>query len=214
MSLRKLVNLRPPVNRHGRFCFMNMISSSVCTAINHLLAREAWARNALARHTGKIAHFDTGVATVCLKVAADGMLQAVGADEAANVTIRMKLADLPLIAQNRERAFSYVQVEGDADFANTISSLSQSMQWEAEEDLSKLIGDIAATRVVAGVKSAVETAKSTQRKLAENVAEYLLEENPMLVRPQTVADFSSDVVKLRDDVERLSKRIEKLMGSR
>lgn len=193
---------------------MNMISSSVRVAINHLLAREAWARNALVRHAGKIARFDTGVLTVCLKAAADGMLQAVATDAAANVTIRMRLADLPLIAQNRERAFSYVQVEGDADFANTISSLSQSLQWEAEEDLSKLIGDIAAVRVVGGMKAAVETAKSTQRKLAENVAEYLLEENPMLVRPQSVADFSSDVVKLRDDVERLNKRIEKLMGSR
>ena len=200
------------MNRHGRFCFTNMISSSVCAAINHLLAREAWARNTLVRHVGKIAHFDTGIATVCLKVAADGMLQAVAADEAANVTIRMKLADLPLIAQNRERAFSYVKVEGDADFANTISNLSQSLQWEAEEDLSKLIGDIAAVRVVTGMQAAVETAKSVQRKLAENVAEYLLEENPMLVRPQAVADFSSDVIKLRDDVERLSKRIEKLMG--
>lgn len=193
---------------------MNMISSSVCAAINHLLAREAWARNALVRHAGKTARFDTGVVIVCLKAAADGMLQTAAADEAANVTIRMKLADLPLIVQNRERAFSYVQIEGDADFANTISSLSQSLQWEAEEDLSRLIGDIAAARVVAGVKAAVETAKSTQRKLAENVAEYLLEENPMLVRPQSVADFSSDVVKLRDDVERLNKRIEKLMGSR
>lgn len=202
------------MDSHGRFCFTNMISSPVCAAINHLLSREAWARNELVRHAGKAAHFDTGVTAIRLKVAADGMLQVAAADEAANVAIRMKLADLPLIMQNRERAFSYVQVEGDADFANTISRLSQSLQWEAEEDLSRLIGDIPATRVVAGVKAALETAKSTQKKLAENVAEYLLEENPMLVRPQAVADFSSEIVKLRDDVERLAKRIEKLQGSR
>ena len=95
-----------------------------------------------------------------------------------------------------------------------MSQLSESLRWEAEEDLGKLIGDVAAVRVVQGVRAAVDTAKTTQRKLAENVAEYFLEENPMLVRPQAVADFSSEVNRLRDDVERLAKRLDKLKGSR
>lgn len=187
-----------------------MISTPVSATINHLLAREAWARNELARHAGKIAYFDGGVTVVRLRVAADGMVQAAPVGDAANVTIRVKMSDLPLIMQNRERAFSYVQIEGDADFANTISHLSQNLRWEAEDDLARLIGDIPATRVVAGVKAAIETAKSTQQKLAENVAEYFLDEKPILVRPQTVADFSDEVSKLRDDVERLAKRLEKL----
>jgi len=33
----------------------------------------------------------------------------------------------------------------------------------------------------------------------------------MLVRPQAVADFTGGVTRLRDDVERLSKRVEKLI---
>jgi ubiquinone biosynthesis protein UbiJ len=107
-----------------------------------------------------------------------------------------------------------VQIEGDADFANTISQLSQSLRWEAEEDLSKLIGDIAAARVVGGARFAIDAARATQRKVAENVVEYLLEENPVLARAQSVADFSSEVTRLRDDVERLSKRIEKLKERR
>ena len=32
----------------------------------------------------------------------------------------------------------------------------------------------------------------------------------MLIRPRQLQDFSADVVRLRDDLERLSKRIEKL----
>lgn len=201
------------MNRHGRFCFVTMISP-ISATINHLLAREPWARERLARHAGKVALFDAGVVSIRLKAAADGMLQAAGADERQNVTIRVKLSDLPLIAQNREHAFSYVQIEGDADFANTISQLSESLRWEAEEDLSKLIGDIAAARVVGGARIALDTVRSTQRKLVENVAEYFLEEKPLLVRQQSIADFSSDVSRLRDDVERLAKRIEKLKESR
>jgi len=188
--------------------------SPVSATINHLLAREPWAREKLARHAGKVALFDTSVMSIRLKVEADGMVRAAGTDEPQNVTIRVKLSDLPLILQHREHAFSYVQIEGDADFANTISQLSESLRWEAEEDLSRLIGDVAAVRVVSGARAAFDAAKSTQKKVAENVAEYFLEENPLLVRPQMVADFSSEVTRLRDDVERLAKRLEKLKESR
>lgn len=201
------------MNRHGRFCFVIMISP-IPAAINHLLAREPWARERLARHADKVALFDAGVLSVRMRATADGMVAAAGSDAQQHVTIRVKLSDLPLIAQNRERAFSYVQIEGDADFANTISQLSETLRWEAEEDLSKFIGDIAAVRVVGGARQAFDAARTAQQKFAENVAEYFLDENPVLMRPQAVADFSSDVTRLRDDVERLAKRIEKLKESR
>jgi ubiquinone biosynthesis protein UbiJ len=190
----------------------SVIPSPFTLAINHLLAREPWARQKLNAHAGKVACFDAGVIAVRLKVGADGMVQSAAPDDSPNVTIHARLTDLPLMAQNPERAFSYVRIEGDADFANTISQLSQSLRWEAEDDLSKLIGDIPAARLVGTAKSALDTVRSTQQKLAENLAEYFLEEKPMLVRPQVTDDFAGEVTRLRDDVERLDKRIEKLGG--
>jgi ubiquinone biosynthesis protein UbiJ len=202
------------VNCHGRFYFVTMMPPSfpsiLPAALNHLLAQEQWARDKLAAHAGKIAVIDAGLITVRLQVTPDGLVQAALREQVPNVTIRASIADVPLIMQNRERAFSYVKVEGDADFANTISQLSQSLRWEAEEDLSKWVGDIAATRIADGARAAFDGVKSTQHRLAENIAEYFIEENPMLVRPQAVADFTGDVNRLRDDVERLAKRIEKL----
>jgi len=179
-------------------------------AVNHLLAQAPWAREALQRHAGKVAAIDAGSLVLRLRVTADGMFEAAPSDEPARVTIRLKLSDLPLIAQNRERAFSYVQIEGDAEFANAISSLSQSLRWEAEYDLEKIVGPIAAVRMVSGARAAFETVKSGHQKLAENVAEFLLDEKPVLIRPHVVEEFSSDVVRLRDDVERAAKRLAKL----
>ena len=181
-------------------------------AINHLLAGEPWAQARLAVHAGKVVRVDTGVATLAFLIASDGSLTAATESEAANVTLRMKLTDLPMMAQHRERAFSYVQVEGDAEFASALSQVAQSVRWEAEEDLSKLVGDIAARRLVQAGKGLTDAAQTTHRKIAENLAEYFLEENPMLVRPAAIADFAGDVVKLRDDVERLGKRIDKLVN--
>ena len=179
-------------------------------AINHLLAQEAWARNALALHAGKEACIDASTVTLRLRVTADGMVESSNAQTPANVTIRVKLADLPLIAQNRERAFSYVKIEGDAEFANTISQLAKGLRWEAEHDLERFIGPIAANRLVGGAKSAFDAARAGQQKIAENVAEYFLEEKPLLIRPAMVEEYASEVSRLRDDVERAAKRLAKL----
>jgi len=186
------------------------LNASAVAAINHLLAQEDWARAALRRHAGKLACIDTGHLQLRLRVAADGLLEAGEAEAAANVTIHVKLSDLPLIAANRERAFSYVRIEGDAEFANTVSQLSKGLRWEPEHDLERLFGPIGATRLAGGVRSALANARATGRRMAENLAEFLVEEQPVLVRPHEVEEFGADVVRLRDDIERSAKRIAKL----
>jgi ubiquinone biosynthesis protein UbiJ len=49
--------------------------------------------------------------------------------------------------------------------------------------------------------------RSGGRKLVEQIAEYLLEENPTLLYRKAGDDFAAQVAALRDDVERLGKRI-------
>ncbi|MGI4844082.1 MAG: ubiquinone biosynthesis accessory factor UbiJ [Janthinobacterium lividum] len=187
-----------------------MLAMPAVATINHLLAQEAWARESLVRHAGKEACIDTGHLQLRLRVARDGMLEPGTAEGPANVTIRVKLTDLPLIAQNRDRAFSYVKIEGDAEFANTISSLSKGLRWDAEYDLERIVGPLGARGLVQGARGAATGALGAGRRLAENVAEFLLEERPVLVRPTAVNEFAADVVRLRDDVERTAKRIAKL----
>jgi len=189
---------------------MTSLFSFPLAPINHLLAQEAWARARLAAHAGKVARLDAGLIAVNWQVAADGLLKSAAPEATPHVVIRVKLTDLPLILQNRERAVSYVRIEGDADFANAISQVSQSLKWEAEEDLSRIVGDVAAHRIVSSARSVMETARAQRQTLEENIAEYFLEEKPMLLRPQTVAEFGRDVSKLRDDIERLEKRVRKL----
>ena len=178
--------------------------------INHLLVQENWASEQLQAHAGKVVCIDAQAIRFCLRVRPDGLFEAAAEPVTATVTIRLRLSDLPLMLSQRERAFSYVNIEGDADFANMLSRLSQNLRWDAEADLSKLIGDVAAVRLVAGAKTAASDWFEAQQKLHENIAEYFLEENPLLVRPARVASNGALINKTRDDVERLTKRIEKL----
>src|SRR5476649_3011466 len=182
----------------------------VAATINHLLAQEPWARQTLLPHAGKVACIDAGVAVLRLRVTVDGMVETAPAEAEPRVTIRVQPADLPLIAQNRERAFSYVKIDGDAEFANAISNLSKSLRWEAEHDLEKVVGPIAAVRMVSGARAAFEAIRNGHQKLAENVAEFLADEQAVLLRPAAVEAWSADVTRLRDDVERAAKRIAKL----
>ncbi|MDY7577865.1 sterol-binding protein [Herbaspirillum sp. RTI4] len=190
---------------------IDFLSSSLLpAAINHVLAEESWARDLLLAHRGKVACIDVGIAAPRLRIGDDGLLETAAADAAPDVTISIKLSDLPLIAADRTRAVSYVKIAGDADLAATIARLSESLRWDATDDLSRFVGDIAAARIVSGAKAVVANLQQTQRKVAENLAEYFLEEQPMLIRPSLAVEFSADVVRLRDDLERLVKRIEKL----
>jgi ubiquinone biosynthesis protein UbiJ len=173
--------------------------------LNHLLSRQPSLREKLSSHAGKVARVDAGVMQLNIAVASDGLLQA--ADAEPNVTITINPAELPQILANMDRAFSYVSISGDADLARTISEVANGLQWDAEEDLAPFVGDIAAVRIVQAARETTGTMKAGARKLVENIAEYLLEENPTLLYRSAGEAFASDVSVLRDDVERLGKRI-------
>ncbi len=177
----------------------------VIAVMNHLLSRQPALASALAVHAGKSVRIDAGI-SLHMQIAADGLLQALESPE-ANVTISIAPADLPLVLADPDRAASYAKLSGDAEFARAVSEVVTSLRWDAESDLAPVIGDIAAVRIVQAARAMAAQVKTGGRRLAENIAEYLLEENPLLLYRRAGEDFASDVAVLRDDVERLAKRI-------
>jgi ubiquinone biosynthesis protein UbiJ len=91
-----------------------------------------------------------------------------------------------------------------------LAKVLQGMRWDYEEDLSKIIGDIPATQANAFAKKTYSEAKSKVINVTEMLTEYWQEENPLIAKKRHVEAFVKDVDQLRDDVERLEKRIEKL----
>ena len=185
-----------------------MITSErpIAAAINHLLSRQPQLREILLPHAGKSARIAVGTLQLELAVANEGLLQAATQAE-PHVTIRIKPADLPQMLSNMDRAFSYVSLSGDAELAKAISEVAQGLHWEAEEDLAPFVGDIAAVRITQAARATVQGVRSGGRKFVEQMAEYLLEENPTLLYRKAGEDFAAQVAALRDDVERLGKRI-------
>lgn len=188
-----------------------MSALPIAATINHLLSRQPSLTNLLKTHAGKTACFDVGIVQVCLFVTGEGLLRYVEQTQAEDikpaVTIRIKPTELPAILADMKQAFSHVTIEGDADFAKTISELAMQLHWDAEEDLAPLVGDIAAVRLVQFARATFNNVKASTQSLVESAAEYLLEEQPVLLRRQKRVDFSAQVMTVRDDTERLAKRI-------
>jgi ubiquinone biosynthesis protein UbiJ len=187
-----------------------MLSGPFSAFVNHLLAPAEWARAALAEHSGKVAVFELFPARVALVVQADGTVRAAAADTAPAVVIRLNLATALQILSEGEQAWRKADVQGDTGFASTISRVAANLSWDVEEDLSRVFGDIASHRMAQAGRAAVEWPKQAATGMAENLAEFLTEEKHVLVTPLRAAEFVREVDELRDAVERLDKRIERL----
>ena len=187
-----------------------MLSGPFSAFVNHLLAPAAWARETLAGHAGKVAVFDLFPLRIAVAVDADGTLRAAPEHAAPAVTIRLTHATALQILAEGEDAWRKANVEGDTAFASAISRVAANLRWDIEEDLSRVFGDIAAHRMAETGRSAAAWPKQAATSLAGNVAEFLTEEKHLLVTPLRAAEFVRDVDDLRDAIERLDKRIERL----
>jgi len=187
-----------------------MLSSPFCRFVNHLLAPAAWARESLAGHAGKVAVFDLFPVRIAVAVDPEGTLHPALANALPAVVIRLTHATALQILAEGEPAWRKANVEGDTGFASVISKVAANLHWDVEEDLSRVFGDIAAHRMAEAGRSAAAWPKQAATGLAGSVAEYLTEEKHLLVTPLRAAEFVRDVDELRDAVERLDKRIERL----
>jgi ubiquinone biosynthesis protein UbiJ len=192
---------------------MTLAAKPFAAAVNHLLARESWARERLAPYAGKTARLSCPPVVLALLVQPDGYLGAV--DETGthqfDVTVSVPSDALPAFVQGGQAAvMKHVKIEGDAEFATVIAKLAEHLRWEPEEDLAKLIGDGPAWRVASVVRTVGEHVQRTGRNLLDTAAEYLLDENPQLVRRTALADFNVELARARDALARVEKRIERL----
>jgi len=192
---------------------MTLAAKPFAAAVNHLLARESWARERLTPYAGKTARLVCGPVTLILLVQPDGYLSAVDESQAQSfdVTVSVPADAVPAFVQGGQAAvMKHVKIEGDAEFATVIAKLAEHLRWEPEEDLAKLIGDGPAWRVATVARTVGDHALRTGRNLLDSVAEYLLDENPQLVRRTALEDFNAELAHARDTLARVEKRIERL----
>lgn len=179
------------------------------SALNHLLAGAAWARARLTPFAGRTLRLAAPPLLLTLSVDSEGYFATSGADR-FDVTI-----DLPPITPWRalegpEAALRDAHIAGAADFADALGFVLRNLRWDHEEDLSRLVGDIAARRLGRGFGQLLGWQRQAARNLAENLVEYYREEQPVLASPSAIQAFAADVGRLAADLDALEQRIKRL----
>ena len=105
----------------------------------------------------------------------------------------------------------HVQLHGDTALAQRFSQALADLSVDWEEHLSKWLGDTVAYAVAQRAKKATGAAGDISSLGKNNLSEYLTEELRVLPHHFEVEAFVSDLEKTRDDVERLSARINLLI---
>ncbi|CAL92779.1 SCP2 domain-containing protein [Azoarcus olearius] len=192
-----------------------MIEQAVLATINHLLAQSGWARTRLVPHAGRTAHLDLAPVHVGFSVANDGYL-AQWAHEGEQPDVRLRVAAtelLPdLVARGPAGVMQRVHLEGNAEFADALGFVFRNLRWDAEEDLSRVVGDILAHRAVTTARALVAGQQRAAANAAANVAEFLTAEERLLLGRPALGGFTAEIVDIRDQLGRLDKRITKLGG--
>lgn len=186
-----------------------MLVGVALATLNHLLQEASWARARLAPFAGKSARISLPPLRLDLAVTADGMF---ASTETTAFEVEVALpADAPLLALRGKR-YEAKSISGSAEFADALGFVLSNLRWDFEEDLSKAIGDIAAHRVAGLLSAFGDWQGQATRNLVENIAEYLTEEQPTLVKSSVIAGFAESLVEVRDELARLEQRIAKLGG--
>jgi ubiquinone biosynthesis protein UbiJ len=191
-----------------------MIERGALAALNHLLQQQPWAAERLRAFAGHGVEFRCPpFPDLRLRITDNGLFDRARAEAASALVVKLTPGALPFLLARDETARKQVEIEGSADLASTVDYLFQNLTWDFEEDLSRVFGDVVAHRLASGGRAFAAWQREALLRLAENLAEYWTEEQPLLARPVDVENFCRDVDTLRDDVARLEKRIERLSGS-
>jgi ubiquinone biosynthesis protein UbiJ len=148
-----------------------------------------------------------------LRITDNGLLDRARAETESALVVKLTPGALPFLLARGEAARKRVEIEGSADLAGAVDYLFGHLSWDFEEDLSRVFGDIVAHRLASGGKALAAWQRDAALRLAESLAEYWTEEQPLLARPADVETFCRNVDALRDDVARLEKRVERLSSS-
>ena len=162
--------------------------------------------------------------SMCIEVKDLGLVISLTADDGelvvampdsvdATVTIRGTVLNLfSLLGSTGAQALpkARVSLEGDAEVASGFWQLLQAARPDAEEELSRVVGDVLAHEVGKTVNSLDKYGRRVLSAFQMNATEYLQEEVKQLPPRVEIDGFFSSLERLRDDIERTGIRIKRL----
>lgn len=192
-----------------------MFATAYLAFVNHLLAREPWARDRLSSFSGRSVRvlMPTGVLT--LEVDAAGFLAA-RSDQGARVRDTASPPDPAGVTVPFGALIEYLvhpegadpaRISGEPRLAETIRYLAEHLRWDVEDDLARVVGDIAAHRIVRALRALRSLQRESAGRLLEGAAEYLSEEKNVLAARPALDNLAVGIAGVESSIAALESRI-------
>lgn len=175
---------------------------------DHLFQQNQWLKKDFSKHKLKSILFNVGSIHYALKINENGIPEYKEHIASYDAEIKLTIASAMELIRGNKKA--HIEIKGDIDFATLISNALKDIEWDYEDDLSEMIGDIPAYHLVKLGKRIVRGTKETSFNIADTFKEYWLEEKPLIAKKRLVEQFNKEVDTLRFDVDRIEQRLKKL----
>ena len=192
-----------------------MLLTALESTLNRNIAASSSARSLCARLAGKSLRLQlTGLPVEILLCAEAERIQlSTNSVLAADATLSGSPIGLLTLAQQTSTASlsgTSVRITGDAEVAQAFSQLLKQIKPDLEEELSRIMGDVAAHQIGNTVRSVFGFGRRLGDTLLQNIGEYLSEEGRDIPSKTEAEEFIRDVDTLRDDAERFEARLNAL----
>ncbi len=189
-----------------------MFPRTLTVFVNHLLRQQSWARERLAAHAGS--HLCLRAwplrADLNFSIKEEGLIAAGPGVASPDLLVTLKAGAIPLVLRRHADAMKNVELVGNAALASAVQELFRRLEWDPEEDLSLIVGDVAAHRMARTGREFLAWQREAVERLAQNIAEYWTEEDRMIGRRADFIQFRLDIQALERNLGRVEAQLEAL----
>jgi len=178
--------------------------------LNSALGADPAAGRQLAELAGRRVHVeisDFGL-VVPVAVESDGLALGGSADDSADTTVSGTLASLMRAA--RTGSPKGLAVSGDAEVVHGLARAMSRLPGAAWERVAQVIGDVPARGLERFSRVLFSTVSDARDRFTVTLSEYLQHEARVVVPRTELEGFYAEVDRLRNDSDRLAKRLERL----
>ncbi|HEZ0518224.1 TPA: SCP2 domain-containing protein [Neisseria meningitidis] len=180
--------------------------SALLPIINRLILQSPDSRSELAAFAGKTLTLNISGLKLAGRITEDGLLSA--GNGFADTEITFRNSAVQKILQGGEPGAGDIGLEGDLILGIAVLSLLGSLRSRASDELARIFG----TQADIGSRAADigHGIKQIGRNIAEQIGGFSRESESANIGNEALADCLDEISRLRDGVERLNERLDRL----
>lgn len=184
-----------------------MLIDAALGLTNHILGQETWARHRLQPFSGQIIRLDVGPLSAAVSITAEGYFKAARQASPPTVSLSVTTDSFLRSLVTRKPLEGDVQISGSVRLAECLLNVLKGLHWDIEADLSPLLGDIVAHRLVLGSRRLSKYPGNQVDSVAREVADYLTSERAILARRARFSTLIAEADTVEHALETLAARV-------